>query len=155
VNEDGTRATPETHGTRRAAELAPRHRRRKRPAASADPRPSLGRAGEEAAACLYQALGYRVEARNLKIGRIELDLVLRKGGDLVFCEVKARRGRALGFPVEAVDARKQARLVRAAEGYLARRPASGDVRFDVVSVAEGLDGALELHRVEGAFRPWR
>jgi putative endonuclease len=126
-----------------------------RPAAFDNQRASLGRAGEDAAACLYRALGYRVEARNVKIGRIELDLVLRRGSDLVFCEVKARRGRALGAPEEAVDARKQARLLRAAEGYLARRPARGDVRFDVVSVNEGSDGALELHRMEGAFRPWR
>ena len=70
-------------------------------------------------------------------------------------KVKARRGRALGTPEEAVDVRKQARLLRATEGYLARRPARGDVRFDVVSVSEGSDGALELHCVEGAFRPWR
>jgi putative endonuclease len=123
--------------------------------ASDDRRSSLGRAGEEAAACLYEALGYRVEARNLKIGRIEIDLVLRKGSDLVFCEVKTRRARVLGIPEEAVDARKQTRLLRAAEGYLARRPASGNVRFDVVSVGQGSDGTLELRRVEGAFRPWR
>jgi putative endonuclease len=125
------------------------------PSAPENQRSSLGRAGEDAAACLYEALGYRVEARNVRVGRIELDLVLSRGSDLVFCEVKARRGRALGAPEEAVNVRKQARLVRGAEGYLARRPARGDVRFDVVSVSKGSDGALELHRVEGAFRPWR
>jgi putative endonuclease len=114
----------------------------------------LGRRGEDAAARLYEALGYRVESRNLKIGRIELDLVLRRGPDLVFCEVKTRRSRALGLPEEAVDARKRGRLLRAAEGYLAKRPARGDVRFDVVSVTRDTAGRLELRRVEGAFRPW-
>ncbi len=117
-------------------------------------RGTLGQAGEDAAACLYEALGYCVEARNVKIGRIELDLVLRRGRDLVFCEVKTRRGRALGLPEEAVDARKQARLLRAVDGYLARRRVRGDVRFDVVSVSQDPAGRLELRRVEGAFRPW-
>ena len=117
-------------------------------------RGSLGRDGEDAAARLYERLGYRVEARNLRIGRVELDLVLRRGRELVFCEVKTRRGRALGLPEEAVDARKRARLLRAAEGYLARHGARGDVRFDVVSVSRDAAGELELRRLENAFRPW-
>ncbi len=123
-------------------------------AAAQATRGSLGREGEDAAARLYERLGYRVEARNLRIGRVELDLVLRRGRELVFCEVKTRRGRALGLPEESVDARKRARLLRAAEGYLARRGARGDVRFDVVAVSRDGTGKLELRRLENAFRPW-
>ncbi|HEY7462023.1 MAG TPA: YraN family protein [Gemmatimonadota bacterium] len=123
-------------------------------AAAQATRGSLGRVGEDAAARLYERLGYRVEARNLRIGRVELDLVLRRGRELVFCEVKTRRGRALGLPEEAVDARKRARLLRAAEGYLARRGPRGDVRFDVVAVSRDVTGKLELRRLENAFRPW-
>jgi putative endonuclease len=119
-----------------------------------DDRGLLGRSGERAAALFYERLGYRVEARNLHIGRVELDLVLRRAGEVVFCEVKTRRGHALGLPEEAVDARKQARLLRAAEGYLARHPTRGNVRFDVVSVTPGQRGDVELRHVPDAFRAW-
>lgn len=122
--------------------------------AASRPRPTLARSGEEAAAALFESLGYRVAARNVRLGRREIDLVLRKGRDLVFCEVKTRRGAALGHPEEAVDERKQARLVRAAEAYLSRHPPAGDVRFDVVSVRERTPGDLVVLHIPGAFRPW-
>ena len=119
-----------------------------------DPRPTRGRRGEDLAARHLEGLGYRVAARNVRIGRVELDLVLRRGSDVVFCEVKTRRGASHGVPEEAVDARKQTRIVRAAAAWLARHPARGDVRFDVLSVLEGADGGLAVRHLPDAFRPW-
>lgn len=87
----------------------------------------------------------------------ELDLVARQGDTLVFIEVKARGGSALGRPADAVDFRKRARLVKAASHYLLRfgsRPPA--CRFDVVEVL--LDAPEEnriIHTMD-AFRPgWR
>ena len=58
---------------------------------------------------------------------------------LVFVEVKARRDRGGEPPEASVDARKRARLVRLALGYLAaRRLGEQSCRFDVVGVS--LDG---------------
>ena len=122
------------------------------PAAPA-PRAALGRAGEEAAARYLQSLGYRLRARNVRIGRTELDLIAVRGDRIVFCEVKTRRGAAMGAPEEAVTTRKQRRLVRAAEGWLAGRPPRGDVRFDVISVTETFGGVLRVRHVPDAFRP--
>ena len=93
-------------------------------------------------------------ARNVRIGRCEIDLVLRHGADVVICEVKTRRGAALGLPEESVDVRKQARIVRAAAAWLSRHRARGEVRFDVVSVRQAASGELAVRHIESAFRPW-
>jgi putative endonuclease len=54
----------------------------------------------------------------------------------VFVEVKARRSWVGDPPEAAVDARKRARLVRLALGYLAaRRLGERPCRFDVVGVS--------------------
>jgi putative endonuclease len=115
-------------------------------------RPDLGRRGEEAAAERYAAAGYRVIARNWRCSFGELDLVLIRRSTLVFCEVKTRRGTALGGPYEAVGWQKQHKLQRLAEAFLASsRLEPQGIRFDVASVSVGRDGALDVHLFESAF----
>jgi putative endonuclease len=112
----------------------------------------LGRRGEDAAVELYAAAGYRVVARNWRCPLGELDLVLTRGSTLVFCEVKTRRGSALGGPYEAVGWQKQRKLQRLAEAFLASsRPAQVDIRFDVASVSLDREGGLAVHVFESAF----
>ena len=84
----------------------------------------------------YRLRGYRVVAANVRAGGNELDLVLRRGNRLLFCEVKMRRSAAFGHPLEAVGAQKQRRVRRAAEGFLARRPdlAGLEVAFEAAAV---------------------
>lgn len=113
----------------------------------ADPRRALGAAGEAQAAEWYEAHGYTVVARNWRCREGELDLVVAKGHELVFVEVKTRRTAAFGVPAEAVTPRKQQRLRTLAVRYLrdtgtrARR-----LRFDVVAILGG-----ELEVIEAAF----
>jgi putative endonuclease len=110
-------------------------------------RPQLAAQGEETVARWYQSCGYIVLARNWRCPQGELDLVLRQGDLIVFCEVKTRSSTAFGAPVEAVTRAKQVRLRRAAGRFLeAGSEHSGVARFDVASV---LDGVVEV--VEGAF----
>ena len=54
-------------------------------------------------------------AANAWAGRYELDLVLRRGRRLVFCEVKAKAGAGFGDPVEMITAEKMRRLRAAAD----------------------------------------
>ena len=71
---------------------------------------------------------------------------------LVFVEVKLRRGTGFGDPLEAVTPRKQARIRRVAELYLAEKGADVDeeVRFDVVGILLGV-GKPKVRHVENAF----
>jgi putative endonuclease len=84
----------------------------------------------------YRLRGYRVLAANTRAGGNEIDVVLRRGRRLVFCEVKARAGSGFGHPWEAVGSEKERRLRRAAEGFLARNPAllGLEVAFEVAAV---------------------
>lgn len=108
---------------------------------------ALGTAGEARAAAWYQANGYQVVARNWRCREGELDLVLRRGPTVVFCEVKARSSDAFGLPAEAVSRTKRQRLRALAGRWLDEAPfRARDIRFDVASV---LDGEIEV--LEGAF----
>jgi putative endonuclease len=84
----------------------------------------------------YLLRGYLVLDRNAWAGGYELDLVVRRGRTLVFCEVKARSGPAFGHPLEAVGPEKARRIEQAALAWLARRPALAglDLRFEAVAV---------------------
>lgn len=113
-----------------------------------------GRIGEEAAAQALAARGYRVLVRNVRLGRGEIDLVCEHDGDVVFVEVKARRGTAFGTPAEAVTVRKQRALLALAMRYLGRTGrAHRTCRFDVVEVwlAAG-DRPVRVEVVRDAFR---
>jgi putative endonuclease len=112
----------------------------------------LGRRGEEAAMARYRAMGYRVVARNWRCSLGELDLVLARDRTLVFCEVKTRRGAALGAPYEAVGWQKQRKLQCLAEAFLAASPlCPEEVRFDVASVSADGGGRLLVYVFESAF----
>lgn len=95
-----------------------------------------GARAERRARLHYLLRGYRVLGANVRPGGVEVDLVVRRGRSLVFCEVKSKLGERFGDPAEMVGPEKQARLRRAAEAWLAEHPeaAEWDVRFDVVAV---------------------
>lgn len=111
--------------------------------------PARGRWAEDAACRHLEALGYRCEARNVRLAGGEIDLVALQGDVLVFVEVKARR--APGRAGEAVTADKRRRLARAAAAWIARRglPAGG-CRFDVVTV-EGRGEDVGVEHLPNAF----
>jgi putative endonuclease len=87
----------------------------------------------------YRLRGYRILDANVWCGGYELDLVVRRGSWLVFCEVKSKSGRGWGDPLEMVTAEKERRLRLAAEMWLAARPEHRGcrVRFDVVAERSG------------------
>jgi putative endonuclease len=95
-----------------------------------------GRAAERRVAWHYRLRGYRILARNVRAGRVELDLIVRRGRKLVFVEVKAKEGRGYGDPLEAVDEWKQARLRRGIEAWLAAHPRDAElnVEFEIAAV---------------------
>lgn len=104
----------------------------------------LGRAGEDRAVAYLQDQGYEILARNWRAPTGEIDVIARTGRQLVFVEVKTRRGGDFGDPLEAVDARKRARLWRLAHAWLERNPDLSEgwaFRLDVIGIT-GLDPAV-------------
>ena len=83
----------------------------------AGPRGAIGAAAERAAAAYLIGLGWTVIARNVFVSDLEIDIVAREPdplGTFVIVEVRSRSGPSFGAAVESVDARKVARLYRAA-----------------------------------------
>ncbi|HEY8496805.1 MAG TPA: YraN family protein [Limnochordales bacterium] len=115
-------------------------------------RAASGRLAEAAAAERLAALGYQILTRNYRCRRGEIDLIARHGSFIVFVEVKARR-RGIPDSLEAVDARKRRRMVRAAMEYLAeRRLVGAPVRFDVAAVLlDDLGQPIDVQVVQDAF----
>jgi putative endonuclease len=108
----------------------------------------VGRAAERRARQHYRLRGYRILDVNAWAGGNELDIVLRRGRRLVFCEVKAKGTDRFGDPIEMVGAEKQRRLRRAAEAWLAEHPDEADleVTFELIAIRDG-----RLERVRDAL----
>ena len=114
---------------------------------------ALGQRAESLAAAYLEERGYAILVRNWRRPEGELDLVIGKEGLCVFVEVRSRTGTERGHPLETIDARKRARVRRAARMYIEEaRPVAAVFRFDVVGVTFPLDdGPPELVHIEDAF----
>lgn len=107
----------------------------------------VGIDGEDIAAAWYEAHGYQILERNWRCRDGELDLILRDGRKVVFCEVKHRSGVGYGTPAEAITREKKQRIRFLAARWLQdAKPRPAEIRFDVAAV---LDGQVEI--LEGAF----
>ena len=115
---------------------------------------SQGKSAEEKAAVFLRLKGYRVLETNYRVPQGEIDLIVARGGVLVFVEVKSRRGKAQGTPLEAVTPHKVKRLSAAAAVYLSSRPEEErNCRFDVVTLGpeKNLLGLPKIRHFENAF----
>jgi putative endonuclease len=83
--------------------------------------------------------------------RGELDLVCRRGGDLVVVEVKTRTDDSFGTPFEAVGSRKRRALVSAAAEYRALSGWRGPIRYAVVGLTVKPDGGFISELIEDPF----
>jgi putative endonuclease len=123
---------------------------------SSDPRPQLGRFGEQLAAEHLIRRGFRIVERNYHTRWGELDIVAFDGRTLAFCEVKTRRLTAPGRnPLESVHTLKRSKVRRMAGRWLVERtdrPYADNVRFDAIGVTfDGAGRLVSLEHLEGAF----
>jgi len=109
-----------------------------------DDRKPLGNFGERIAAAHLLARGYTIIERNFRVAEAEADLIARDGDQVVFVEVRTRRGGAPGMAALSVNKRKSSKLLLAAHWYVERHPELADApqRIDVVTVELARDGAL-------------
>ena len=111
-------------------------------------RRSIGAEQETKVQEYLQTLGYEIVARNFYTKHGEIDLIAKKDGYLVFIEVKYRADGRFGAPEEAVDFRKQKKIIAAAQYYLYKNriPFNTPCRFDVAGVQGN-----EIRITENAF----
>ena len=104
-----------------------------------------GAAGEQLACQWLQERGFAIVHRNWRHGHDELDIVARDGRFLVVVEVKTRSSDRWGDPEDAVDNKKQERLIRAAEELIHGTDEDLELRFDVISITHTPRGPEILH----------
>ncbi len=109
-------------------------------------RQAYGAWGERKVARWYRDAGYEVLDQNWHGSSGELDLVLGRHDEIVFCEVKTRRSERFGAAAEAVDQRKQRRIRSLAAQWLESHQHAGRVRFDVATLT-----GTRLEIIESAF----
>ena len=85
----------------------------------------LGDWGERQARLCLETKGYTIVATNFRCRAGEIDIVAREGGELVFVEVKTRRGDAFGGAEESISPVRAERLAAVAEEFLQSRLADG------------------------------
>jgi putative endonuclease len=118
----------------------------------ADPH-DLGRRGERLAETFLTEQGWRILARNYRLGHKEVDLVARMGTLVAFVEVKTRAGLGYGHPLEAITWKKRREIAQVARAWIDRHGRAGDLyRFDAVAVLWEGGGPPSIEHVEDAWR---
>ena len=116
----------------------------------------LGDAGEFYAAEVLKNEGYTILAKNFRAGRAaEVDIIAEYNGVIVFVEVKTRSNDKCGTPAEAVDLRKQKKIITAAMKYLQNNNLFDRAcRFDVIEVFANENKNFKgwsINHIENAF----
>ena len=111
----------------------------------------LGREGERIAERFLTKKGYKLVERNYRCAAGELDLIVLDQRVIVFVEVKTRTGMGYGTALEAVEARKQRKMIYAAQFFLnAKKLSQREARFDVIGISwPGTEPQVE--HIENAF----
>jgi putative endonuclease len=112
---------------------------------------TFGRRSEILGIDYLRSLGYRVVTSGYRTRDGEVDVIAWDGEVLVFVEVKSLRSSAP--PEDSVGYRKQKRVVRAAEAYIARhRLQDAACRFDILAVTAHPGSKPEFRLLRDAFR---
>jgi putative endonuclease len=104
---------------------------------------TLGGGGEDLAAAYLGLIGWPLEARRVRLGGVEVDLLVRDGATRVLVEVKLRSRSDFGGAPLALGREQCERLRRAAAALERREP--GPVRVDLVAVDLSDDEATIRH----------
>ncbi|WP_104088091.1 YraN family protein [Arthrobacter sp. GMC3] len=111
---------------------------------------ALGQSGERVAADYLEDHGMRVIDSNWRCSAGEIDLVALDGASLVIVEVKTRRSRRYGDPLEAVTAAKLQRLRTLAVLWAREhRHVMGALRVDAVGVIMDGHSAPSIDHLKG------
>ncbi len=113
----------------------------------------LGRLGEQRAVEFLESKGFVCLGRNWRCRAGEIDIIVKRGTEIHFVEVKTRITKTYGTPEEAVSAKKILHLRRAAERWIELNPLieAKAFQYDVISLYRPGRVEEELLFIENAF----
>ncbi len=107
-----------------------------------------GALGEDAVCGELIRRGHTILARNYHKRTGEIDIISRVGDYIVFTEVKARKLGSMVSGLEAVDRKKQVKIVKTSDCYLTENPCDLWVRYDVAEVWLTRDEIPRIVRID-------
>lgn len=111
----------------------------------------IGKNGEYQAAQFLKDNGYHIREQNWRLGKYEIDLIVQKGDNLVFVEVKTRNG----FEIPAdriVQSQQKLRIMKSAHAYIVRYNILLEPRFDLITIF-GEGPQMRISHIESYFYP--
>jgi len=108
-----------------------------------------GNFGESVAEKELIKKGYTIIENNYRTKEGEIDLICSKNNTMVFVEVKLRTSVENGEPCEAVDRRKQQKIINTAKSYIQCLEKDYSFRFDVIEVL--VSDRIYVRHTENAF----
>lgn len=106
-------------------------------------RKELGNLGEQIASEYLQKEEYKIIERNFYCKQGEIDIIAKKGKEIIFIEVKTRTNNLFGKPAEAVNVKKQKCIMQATNYFLYKNNLTeAFIRFDII----------EINLIKGKFK---
>ena len=118
---------------------------------------NFGAAAEDAVQTHLERQGFEILGRNVRVGRLELDIIAIRGRLIVVCEVRARRHPRPFHPAQTIAGKKLQRVRKAAGKWakLHQRARKKTIRIDAAAVTVAPDGAWHIEYYENISMPTR
>ena len=124
---------------------------------STSPTHQQGARAEDAAAIFMQQQGYQLVVQNYHSRLGEIDLIVQRGSQLVFVEVRQRKANGLVSALESISVAKQRKIAKTAMIFLQQHAQyhDCDCRFDVIAITSAATSSpsdsVQLEWIQAAF----
>lgn len=107
-----------------------------------------GNYGESFAREYLENIGYTILETQYYTPYGEIDIIAENNNSVIFIEVKYRSTKKMGTPLEAINKKKQSKIINCANHYIVEKNLDCDMRFDAIGIL-GTTGDVE--HIENAF----
>ena len=110
----------------------------------------LGKKGEQLAVDYLTKEGYKIEERNWRFQKAEIDIIASKQEIIISVEVKTRSSKDFGNPQDFVNSKKIKLMVVAMNEYVLMKNLDIEVRFDIIAITK-IKEEFDINHIKDAF----
>lgn len=110
----------------------------------------LGKKGEQLAVDYLTKEGYKIEERNWRFQKAEIDIIASKQETIISIEVKTRSSKDFGNPQDFVNSKKIKLMVLAMNEYVLMKNLDIEVRFDIIAITK-IKEEFDINHIKDAF----
>jgi len=110
----------------------------------------LGKKGEQLAVDYLTKEGYKIEERNWRFQKAEIDIIASKQQTVISVEVKTRSSKDFGKPQDFVNSKKIKLMVLAMNEYVLMKNLDIEVRFDIIAIIK-IKEEFDINHIKDTF----